>query len=127
MNAIKIKPSKDIPLPKLLQMAQITFNKWIRKRDEGKPCISGGGIAEEAGHCFPAGSFSGVRFDEINVNGQSVEDNRFKGGKREQCLEGIAQRYGMQYAEELVIRARVTKKYSWSREELVKIINKYKS
>ena len=89
-SPIKAKPKKGGVLShaELLQLAQFTFNKWIRNRDKNKPCISGGDndlphpdmqVKYEAGHYYPAGVFSGVRFDEINVNGQSKGDNCFFG------------------------------------------------
>lgn len=126
MNVVKIKISKCVPVPKLLEMAQLVFNRWIRNRDQDKPCISGGRISEQAGHCFAAGSYSGVRFDEINVNGQSVDENCFKSGNFEGTKRGIMNRYGYDQFVILERRARETKKYKWSREELNEIINRYK-
>ena len=113
-------------MSELLAYAQIVFNKWVRVRDEDKPCISSGGRVEQAGHYKPAGSFSGVRFDEINVNGQTVEDNCHKGGNENQYREGLVARYGEAAVIELEERAYKTKFKKWTREELEAIIEKYK-
>ncbi|UAY56237.1 recombination protein NinG [Arachidicoccus terrestris] len=127
-SPIKKKKPKSKPedLPEMLDLAQIIFNKWIRNRDKDKPCISGGGITEDAGHYFPQGKYSGVRFDEMNVNGQSRYDNRFKEGNLPGYLAGLIERYGRDAVEDLEARAKATKFYKWSRDELQAIINKYK-
>lgn len=134
----KLPAGKDVSLPlkELLQMAQMIFNKWIRKRDQNKPCISAGSEFEsgtnsahvviQAGHYYSAGVFSGVRFDEMNVNGQSKTDNCMKEGAQEAYREGLIKRYGLAAVEKLDERAQQTKRYKWSREELQGIIKRYK-
>lgn len=49
---------------------QNVFNAYIRKRDEGLPCISCGKFAEnyDASHYWSVGGYSGLRFDEMNVH-----------------------------------------------------------
>lgn len=128
VKKIKTK-SKDFTgftLPQLLQFAQIVFNKYIRERDKGKPCISSGGFADQAGHYYPAGSYSGVRFDEVNVNLQSKEDNCFKSGNESGYRVGLLDRYGERELISLDERAKETRLKRWTRSELVEIINKYK-
>jgi len=123
-----IKADKVFSLPELLIFTQAIFNKWIRERDKYKPCISSGLVVEtiQAGHYKPAGSYSGVRFDEMNVNGQSVEENCFKSGNEKVYREGLIDRYGLEAVLQLEARANETKFYKWSRNELQDIINKYK-
>lgn len=104
----------------------MVFNKWIRERDKNKPCISSGSKPEQAGHFYPAGSYSGVRFDEVNVNGQSKEDNCYKAGNEEAYRVGLIGRYGIETVKELEEKAKATRLYKWSREELEEIITKYK-
>jgi hypothetical protein len=68
-------PTGDINLlstNELLKVAQNAFNAKVRERDKNKGCICGcRRKVEQAGHFFPAGSYSGVRFDERNVHGIS--------------------------------------------------------
>lgn len=51
---------------------QEVFNKYIRLRDKGKPCISCGKpygtFTESAGHYFSVGSSPSLRFNEDNVH-----------------------------------------------------------
>lgn len=104
----------------------MVFNKWIRERDADKCCISSGGKVEQAGHYYPAGSYSGVRFDEVNVNGQSIEDNCFKSGNEKDYRVGLIERYGQAEVDALDERAKTTRLKRWTREELEAIINNYK-
>lgn len=70
-------------LPQLTKECQQVFNKFIRLRDWGKPCISCGaphtGAANsfDAGHYRSVGSSPEVRFDPRNVHGQCKRCNRF--------------------------------------------------
>lgn len=70
-------------LPMLIQECQKVFNKYIRLRDAGKPCISCGaynsGIANtvDAGHYRAVGGAPNVRFDENNVHSQCKKCNMF--------------------------------------------------
>ncbi|WP_432422762.1 recombination protein NinG [Terrimonas ginsenosidimutans] len=123
----KAKPRKGATLSELTLRAQAVFNEWIRRRDEFEACISSGQRPGQAGHFYPAGSFSGVRFDEVNVNGQSVEDNINKSGNEQAYRIGLVARYGTEAVAALDARARETKLKKWTREELIAIIVKYKS
>jgi hypothetical protein len=114
-----------LSVTELMQLAKMVFNKWIRHRDGNKPCISSGGEVEEAGHYFPSGTFSGVRFDEVNVNGQSKYDNCFKEGNLPDYRSGLIDRYGLPVLIELEERAANTKFKKWDRSELSDIIKKY--
>ena len=70
-------------LPQLIKECQQVFNKFIRLRDWGKPCISCGaphtGAANsfDAGHYRSVGSSPEVRFDTRNVSGQCKKCNRY--------------------------------------------------
>jgi len=67
----KIKQKEDLlTLQDYLKMTQQVFNKFIRQRDEGKPCFSCGkkinGVVH-ASHYYNANNHYNVRFDENNV------------------------------------------------------------
>lgn len=57
-----------------LKLLETVFNTYIRERDKDKPCIScdkpAGQYTLTAGHFWPAGNYSFLRFHEDNVNGQ---------------------------------------------------------
>lgn len=122
----KITRPKATPLPKLLKKAQTVFNAYIRNRDKDSGCISCGGSVDHAGHYFPVGSHSKLRFDEMNVNGQCVGCNTYKHGNLIMYRMGIVKKYGKLMVELLEIEATDTRVKKWTRAELEEIIQKYK-
>ena len=67
----------------LMKIAQVHFNRYIRERDKGKPCISCGQELKgkfDAGHFWSSGGHKSVTFDENNVHGQCVACNQHKHG-----------------------------------------------
>jgi hypothetical protein len=110
----------------LIVKAQSAFNRYIRLRDKDKPCICGcGEKVEHAGHYFPL-NYSGVRFNEMNVNGQAKNCNFFGSSAIDPNYEaGLIDRYGMGATSDLIIKAESTKFKKWSRQELQEIIDIY--
>lgn len=116
----------------LIEQTQIIFNKYIRLRDKGKPCISSGIPYKDdfdAGHCFPVSTYAGLRFNEYNVHGQSVQDNRFKSGNQVDYLINLPKRIGEERFDRLLKEAENYKKngYKFTRQELCQIQEKYKA
>ena len=127
-SSLKNKRKVD-SIPDLLEKATIVFNAFIRKRDEGQPCISCGQMAVlQAGHYYSAGSFPNLRFKEKNTNGQCEWCNCFKGGNLDKYREGLINKIGLEEVGELDRLAVEYKKagYKWNQEFLIEIINKYK-
>jgi len=127
---MKKKPT----IGKLLQKAQIVFNAWIRQRDSRDgyfECISSGKVLPvdqmNAGHYYPVSTHSGLRFDEDNVHGQSIYDNKFLHGNLIEYTERLPHRIGQQRFFNLRQRAANYKRngHKWSRSELLEIIEKY--
>lgn len=125
----KLKEDKSIP--ELIKLATIVFNKWIRKRDSSGSvfkCISCQEIKHisfmHAGHYFPAGSNSAIRFNEYNVNGECSECNCFEDDHMTDYGINLQQKIGTEALEELNILRQ--KSHKWTKEELLKIISKYK-
>ena len=121
---------KPKTLPKLKAEAQIHFNRFIRKRDEGLPCISSGKYVEcQAGHFFPTSTHDGLSFDEDNCHGESAYSNCFDEGHLIPYRENLLKRIGQERFDALYQRAADYKKYGhkWSRSELEAIIEKYKN
>jgi hypothetical protein len=67
-----------------LNILQKVFNTYIRKRDEGKPCISCDKVLKpndiNAGHFYSLGAYPNLRFNELNVHNQCIECNLYKHG-----------------------------------------------
>lgn len=94
------------PLTKLCSETQRDVNRYIVARDRHKGCIScGTGEVTDAGHFFHAGSkyrTSRLRFDHRVIHGQCSKCNRYVGGGNlHGYIEGIRQRFGEKYLQEL--------------------------
>jgi len=125
---LKKKSSFKNSIPDLIKQATIVFNAWIRKRDEGKPCISCGKyVPLEAGHYYNAKQFPELRLDEINVNGQCIPCNRMEEGNVKGYFDGLIMKYGIDEIKELqtIISKYRQIPFKWEREQLKKIIEQY--
>ena len=109
-----------------LKEAQTIFNKYIRLRDMGLPCVSCGKPPKKknAGHYFSSGH-SNVRFDEDNVHLQCEHCNTFLSGNLLNYQIGIEKRIGAKRLIELHEKAHIEKR--WTVDELKEIIKKYKT
>lgn len=117
-------------LPIALKQTQIVFNEYIRLRDKGKPCISSGEPYRsdfDAGHLFSVKQYSGLRFNEDNVHGQSIGDNRFKYGNVEDYMLSVQDRIGKERFVKLQEQAKFYKvnPKKWTLDELKEIRKKY--
>jgi hypothetical protein len=102
------------------------FNKYVRSRDYGEPCISCGSFnGNQAGHYFPVKGYSVLRYDEVNVNIQCAGCNMYKHGNPQEYRKGLVRKYGEQVVKDLEERSSV-RVFKWDREQLEEIINKYK-
>lgn len=89
--------------------AQAAFNRYIRLRDAGKPCICCGlpmgpnvpGGAVDAGHYRSRGSAPHLRFDERNVHAQRKQCNRYDSGNVLGYRFGLRERIGIEAVEAL--------------------------
>jgi len=69
---------KKVSLAKLKAKLQKVFNAYIRERDKGQKCISCGKVKKlQAGHYYPVSGYDGLRFLEINANGECAGCNCF--------------------------------------------------
>lgn len=109
-----------------LKLAQAVFNKFIRLRDQGQMCISceKKALKENAGHYFSSGGHSNLRFDEDNVHLQCEYCNTYLSGNLLNYQVGIEKRIGGERLLKLHENAHAIKK--WSKDELEKLITKYK-
>lgn len=121
---------KKKSLPKLKQELQLVFNSFVRRRDEGKPCISCGQFKEkkQAGHYFPVQGYDGLRFDEFNVNGECVGCNCFDDSHLIHYGENLRGRIGEDEYNWLKDCAAEYKRtgHKWSRSEIIEQIAYYK-
>lgn len=94
---------------KLVAEAQAEFNRYIRLRDAGQPCICCGqpmgegvpGGSVDAGHYRSRGSAPHLRFDERNVHAQRKQCNRYGSGNVVGYRLGLIERIGLPAVEAL--------------------------
>jgi gamma-glutamylcyclotransferase (GGCT)/AIG2-like uncharacterized protein YtfP len=129
MDAKVIQKYANYTLPELRLKAGFKFRKWIRCRDEGKPCIScGSHNVSDAGHYYSAGHYPELEFNENNVHGQCKKCNMFLSGNLIEYRKGLVYRLGIDEVEkldEMVARYKQIT-YKHDRYHLIDIIQKYK-
>lgn len=121
-----IQRFKKISTPKLKIRAQNAFNAFIRKRDEGQPCICCDKWGKlQAGHFYSAGKYNHMRFEEDNVHGQLKGCNYFKSGNLLEYRKRLIVKIGEKRLARLDEMAsyRVTQKTD--RFKLIEVILKY--
>lgn len=127
---IKEKKEKLKTYTQKVNDAKKVFQKWIRVRDNGHPCIScgcniGDGVSH-AGHYKKSEIYRGVIFNEHNVNIQCVKCNLYLGGNESNYRRGLVRKIGEQKVKELEDLAEQTKRYKYTDQELLFIKKGYK-
>jgi hypothetical protein len=99
----KVRKEKLMTRADWMNLLQKVFNTYIRKRDEGKPCISCGTIKGQfhAGHYRSVGSCPELRFNEDNVHGQCATCNNHLSGNLINYRINLVQRIGIERVERL--------------------------
>jgi hypothetical protein len=95
--------------PQLTKEAQDEFNRYIRLRDAGRPCIccdrplgeDQPGGSYDAGHYRSVGSAPHLRFDERNVHAQRKRCNLWGAGRAVDYRLGLIKRVGIDVVEAL--------------------------
>jgi len=109
--------------------AKKSFQKWVRLRDAGKPCISCNNPNPKdisGGHYFPAGVYSGLIFDERNCHLQcNSYCNMYLSGNLSAYRIGLVNRYGKEFVEGLEDDSIKLRNYKYTKDELVAIKKKY--
>ena len=125
MDSKTIQKYSKYSVAELRKKAQKVFNAWIRKRDEGLPCIScGSGTPTQACHYLSQGHHSALRYSEDNVHLGCIRCNLFLHGNLINYRKGLVKKIG----EDKVIALENTPRqaYKWDKFSLIAIIEKYK-
>jgi hypothetical protein len=112
--------------------AQREFNRYIRLRDAGKPCICCGlplGSGEvggdyDCGHYRSVGSAPHLRFDERNAHAQRKRCNRYGAGRAVDYRLGLIARLGAATVEAIEADQSLRR---YSIEDLKEIIRTYRA
>lgn len=116
-----------------IKKAQVAFNRYIRLRDQHRPCIccgrplSAGGLTGggyDAGHYRSVGSAPHLRFHEDNCHAQRKVCNQFGSGRAVDYRLGLIARIGVERVEALESDQQPRK---YSIEELQGIERRYKA
>jgi len=129
-NLIKEKKDRN-KIQTYLNACKVIVHKYIRERDKGKNCISCNCQYDstfDAGHFYPSGKFTSLKFNLDNIHGQCQKCNRYNEGEFEKYSINLPNRIGLERYDNLVKLAenslKITKK--WQREELKYIIKDIK-
>jgi len=129
MEAKTIQKYKKYSVPKLIEIATRHCNKYIRLRDDGKPCVSCDSYSVlEAGHFYSGGHYSSLRFHENNIHGQCKRCNSHLHGNLNEYRKNITNRISIGDLSELDFNVSMYKRtlFKWDRFDLIEIIEKYK-
>ena len=116
-------------LSTLESLAKKQIQKWVRLRDKDLPCISCGTSYTQqwdGGHYLKAEIYSGVIFNPMNINKQCCNCNDHLQGNVIDYRKGMIIKYGEANLIALEELGNKTRKYTFTREELIDITNKYK-
>lgn len=121
------KKKRTVSTSSLKAKAIKVFNAWIRKRDDGEPCISCGNYRTlQAGHFYSAGHHTHMRFMELNVNGQCLQCNYHLSGNLIEYRKNLIKKIGIEEIEKLDQIAAVKTMTKDNRFYFEEIILKYK-
>ncbi len=125
---LRERKEKLKPLKWFSDRAQSEFNKFIRLRDKGLPCIScgkpdSGDHQRHASHYRSRGGCSFLRFDENNVHASCSQCNNHMSGNIINYTPELIKKVGENEFDRI---QNAPKSYKWSRDELIEIYEKYK-
>ena len=113
--------AKQKTLSKVKQDLQKIVNRYIRLRDDGKPCVSCGQFKVlQAGHYYAVSGYDALRFDADNIHGECAGCNCFNESHLIHYTHNIPGRIGIDRVLSLDERAADYKRdgYRWTRGEL---------
>jgi len=120
------KASRDQDKSYWIKKAQTEFNRWIRERDKGLPCISCGRIHQgqiHAGHYKSVGAHPELRFNELNCHAQCSPCNNNLSGNIINYRINLLQKIGID-AVEWLEGPHLPQKYTI--DQLKELVGKYK-
>jgi len=126
MTSTQIQRYSGKTVSELIKIAQRRFNKFIRTRDQGQPCINCGKFRTlQAGHFYPTSTHSHLRFNEDNCAGECLQCNYFNSQSHAYGYRvNLEKRIGKERFEKLEMLAK-TRGHKWDRFTLVEIICRY--
>lgn len=129
MDAKTIQKYKSKSVADLIKICQRHFNKFIRNRDNGKPCINCGKYRElQCGHFYPTSTHSHLRFHEDNSAGECLQCNYYNSQSHSYGYAvNLRKRIGDERMAKLEQLANSKRGFKWDRFELIELIETYKA
>jgi hypothetical protein len=132
LNKAIAEKKREESVKVLLRQVKQVCHEYIRKRDEGKSCVSCGTPYNkdfQAGHYFKAELYSELKFNELNIHGQCQRCNIHLEGNVQEYTFGIQNRISYQDFVEINNIAKNSKKhnYKWDIEELKELKKYYRN
>lgn len=128
MDSSTIQKYAKRSTPWLIEKASNVFNRFIRTRDEGQPCISCGKYTVlQCGHFYSGGHHPELRFNEDNCHGQCQHCNYFLSGNLNEYRKNLINKIGLERVEKLDFIVGITRQtgFKWNRISLIETIQKY--
>ena len=116
-------------IPQLIAIATEWCNRYVRLRDQNKPCVSCGQFRTlQAGHFYSAGHYPALRFDLNNIHGQCHSCNLHLHGNLNEYRRRITGRISKDDLKLLDYTADLNKRQSfkWDRASLIDVIEECK-
>ena len=113
-----------------LKKAQEIFNKYIRERDSGHPCVScdkpdNGKHQRHASHLRSVGACGALRFNTFNVHTSCAQCNNIKSGNIAEYIPRLRERIGFDKVEWL-LNFNETRRYDIAYLKRLRVIFKRK-
>ena len=129
MDSKQVQKYQSRSIPWLRKKAQQVFNLWVRKSEEGNPCISCGNPSPtQAGHYYSAGHYPSLAFELDNCHFQCVRCNMYLSGNLIEYRKNLIKLIGEERMNTLDNKAALSKRNSYKHDRftLIDIILKYK-
>lgn len=130
-KVVERKYNDEKKLTAALLNTKTQVHAYVRKRDEGKDCVSCGKAYEssfEAGHHYSAYSYLTLKFNLDNIHGQCKYCNRHLESNFDNYALRLPERIGQERYNKLVELAGIDKQFEkvWDLENLKEIRNEIK-
>lgn len=125
-DKLKVRKLALKPLNYFHKITQQAFNKYIRTRDAGNPCISCGrltGAKMNAGHFRTVGASPETRYDETNCHAQCEYCNSYLSGNIGEYRPKLIKKIGQEAYDKLM---GPHEKRKWTREGLRELARHYR-
>lgn len=140
LHAKELEKYKDRSMKWMKEKAKQKCHEYVRERDRQGDVFFDMGSSKwvkikkekghsnyHAGHYYPAGEYPMLKYDEVNVNGESLRSNYFSGDHLIHYRDNLIKKWGRAEFNRLQMVASFNKRVpkKWTKIELAEIIKYY--